>query len=314
MKSGFLERSFIESLLKNDSIEHFVEIQSKVLEVCSMAIEKISRQIPFINIENSIFQPVNETFNLALTPTSEYKYFLGLQSPQIEINCTNGSDFFKNFKQRWIQAWQDSKKKRKRKKKNEKIENEVKYNEFNPDKYNLENFCRDFQLALCENLSETTIVYNTGKSIIIQGRDDFDFLAKIVIIPVIFRDDKFNYFINKKQGFITIDMNERLKNFNEKLDIVGDCFVDVVKLFNSLFKSVTKESINQIFIESLLYNVPNEFFVDDIYNSFIKILNYFNTTDISSFKSINNLEVSIFKNPLIKNAGYQFNKFLKNFK
>ncbi len=309
---GIFNREFIESLAKTDNTDFSANLQESVLNVVSNSIYELSTKIPFISQDTVIFQPANETFNGAFTSVSEYVYLLGLNSPQIEMNCLSNTDGFKKFWQRVSLAWKEGRRKsKKRKKKEEELKKQPNFQDFEPEKYNLESFLADFQSALCQNLSETTLIYNSGKSLIIQGKDDFGYLTKIVLIPVILRDGNFKYFIDRKRGFLDINFSERAQNFEEKNERVGQNFNIMLKLFNNVFKNVTKQNMNQIFIESLLFNIPDDFFDgDDIYQIFLNIINYLNMKDLSQFVSIDNKEIKLNKNPLIQNSFLTFMKFL----
>jgi len=304
------DRRFIENLANSDNTEFAVKMQENVVSVLSLAIENLSSKIPFITLENVIIQPVNEVFNGTVTPMSDYVYFLGINSPQLELNCTTYNPFFKKFKEKLIEAWRDTKKKKKKKKNRD--DEGKKYSEFEPEKYNMDSLRHDLQIALAENLSVTSIVYDINDRIIIQGKDDFGSISEIQIIPVIYSGEKFKYFINKRKGFLEINIEERLLNFNIKYESAGDNFYKILKIFNNIFRSISKQSINQVFVESLLYNIPDELYSEkEIYNVFKNIVNYLSMKNISDFVSIENKEEKIINSPLTKNSISIFYKFLR---
>lgn len=312
MKETF-DAKFIENIIANNNFEFIETLQEKVANLLSLAIEELSQRVPFISLENTILQPVNETFNGAFTPMSKYVYFLGINSPQLEVNSLNRSINFKKLRQRFVQAWYDTKRRKSKRRKKKEEEESHRYSEFEPGKYGLENLRRDLQLAMVKNLSVTSIVYNTSDRLIIQGKDDFSSVAQIEIIPVIYDGEIFKYFISKRKGFLPVNIEERLINFNIKSEIVGENFYNVLKIFNNLFKNITKENVNQIFVESLLYNVPNDLFVgDDVYQVVVNIINYLSMTDVSKFVSIENKKENIFKSKLTGNSAALFNRFMKN--
>ena len=311
MKEIF-NKSFIESVASSDNTEFAAQMQEKILGLLSIAVEDLSSKVPFITTENVIVQPVNELFNGCVTPMSDYVYFLGINSPQMEFNCLHYRASFKKFKEKFIKAWYDSKKRKSKRRKRKEAEEMMTYSEFEPEKYNFDDLRHDLQIAFVENLSNTSIVYNMNDRLVIQGKDDFGSLSEIQIIPVIFSDDKYKYFISKRKGFLEIDMEERLLNFNMKYEIVGDNLLKVLKVFNNIFRTISKQSINQIFVESLLFNVPNELFEgENIYIVFRNIANYLNMTDFSKFVSIENKNEPIYKNKLTANSVGLFYKFIK---
>lgn len=312
MKGSF-DRKFIENLVSTDNSEFSDSIQEKILDLFAVSIEDLSARVPFVSIENSILQPANETFNGAYTPMSKYVYFLGINSPQLEINCTNNKINFKKLRKKLSQAWHDSKKRKSKRRKRKEEEESHKYNEFEPEKYNLDALRHDLQLEIAKNLSITSIVYNTSDRLIIQGKDDFGSVSQIEVIPVIYDGEMFKYFINPRKGFLNINMDERLLNFNMKYEMVGENFFKILKIFNNLLKSVTKENVNQIFVESLLYNIPNELYEgDDIYVVFRNIINYLSMTNVADFVSIENKKDKIFKSKKTGGSAGLYTKFMKN--
>ena len=312
MKETF-DAKFIKNIVESDNAEFVESLEEKVINLLALSIDELSTRVPFISIDNTILQAVNETFNGAYTPMSKYVYFLGINSPQIEINSLNKSVNFKKLRQNFIQAWHDSKRRKSKKRKRKEEEESHKFADFEPEKYNLEALRHDLQLAIAKNLSVTSIVYNTSDRLIIQGKEDFGSVSQIEIIPVIYNGDVFKYFVSKRKGYLTINMAERLLNYNMKSEMAGPNYFLMLKIFNNLFKSYTKENVNQIFVESLLYNVPNDLFEGkDIYQVFVNIINYLNMTNVADFVSIENKKEKLFKNKLTTNSAGLFNKFIRN--
>lgn len=301
-------RSLIESIAAMDVSEFAQQTEDKVSALVSMAVQDMSKSLPFISVEKCILQPANETFNGAMTPESEFIYFLGLDSPQLEINCIQYNDSWKKFKERLRFAWTNSKKKKRKKKKNAVAEAPFIYQE---GKYNLSSLTDDLQVACVRHLMQTSIVYNQEKRLRIIGRDDFGAKTQIFIYPCLMQGDNFKFLISRKKGFFTINFTNRAKLIQEKAGKVGDNFAAMLKILNTLFRSVSSESPNQIFLESLLYNTPDELFEgDDIYDVFLKIVNYLNLTDTSEFCCILNPEMKISEDITTKYARTSFAKFL----
>lgn len=311
-----ISRQLIESIAVADNSEFAQEIEQKVNTLVSLAVEDMSHSIPFVSVENCVLQPVTENFSGALTPESEYVYFLGFMSPQIELNCIQYNDSWKKFKERLVFAWNNSKKpkKRKKRKKNEDVSS-VKEYEYETEKYNLDSLKDDLQKAFVKNLITTSIVYNNENNLRIIGRDEFGPKTQIYIYPCLLEGDDYKFFISRKKGFYKVNFLKRAELINEKLERVGYDYITMIKIFNSLFRSTSKYSVmpNQIFIESLLYNVPDELFEgNDIYDNFIKIVNYLNLTDVSEFKSIANPELKINEDKLTKSNQVAFLKFINS--
>lgn len=313
-----ISRQLIESIAVYDNDEFSEELSQKVSNLISLAVEDLSHSIPFVSPENCVLQPVTENFNGAMTPESEYVYFLGFASPQIELNCLQYNDFWKKFKERLALAWSNTKKPKKRKKRKKKQqENEIQpaYYEYSAEKYNLDSLKDDLQKALIKNLTVTSIVYNNSQSLRIIGRDEFGPKTQIIIYPCLLDGEDYKFLISRKKGFFKVNFSKRAELINEKIDRVGYEYITMLKILNSLFRSTNRYGAmpNQIFIESLLYNVPDELFIgDDIYDSFIKIVNYLNLTDVSEFVSIANPELKLNQDKLTKQNQISFMKFLSS--
>ena len=307
-----ISQKLIESIAQENVGDFAEAVEEKVKNVCSSAIGELSLSVPFVNIDKTLLQPVNENFNGSVSAESEYIYFLAIESPQIEINCLQYNDWWKKLKERFVFAWNASKKKKRRKKNKGQKETENPYN-FQAEKYNLEKFSSDLQIALSHNLTETSIVYNQGKSLKIIGIDDFGPNTKIIIFPVLLEEGTYKFLINKRKGFYKINFENREKLVNDKFERVGDNFIKMIKIINALIRNSTRTYVrpNQIYVESLLYNTPDELFAgDNIYDIFIKIINYLNFSDISQFKSILNPEMTLAEDKATRTAIANFSRVL----
>lgn len=310
-----ISKKLIEAIAKSENEQFAEETEKRVAALVSLAVEDLSKTVPFISVQNCLLQPVNETFNGAITPDSEFIYFLGFESPQIELNCIQYNDGWKKFKERLIYAWNASKrkKKKKRRKKGEPQELAVTAYEYqDAGKYNLDALKEDLQKAFVKNLTTTSIVYNQERYLRVIGRDEFGSKTQIYIYPCIMEGNDFKFFISRKKGFYTINFENRVKFLNEKMEKVGENFLSMIKILNTMFRNTRNSSIpNQIFIESLLYNTPDELFEgSDIYEVFIKIVNFLNMTDVSQFKSILNADMKISEDKATKSNQIAFVKFL----
>ncbi len=306
-----ISRKLIESIAKEDISDFASETEQKIISLCSSAVSELSLTVPFVNIDKTILQPVNEMFNGAMSAESEYVYFLGVESPQIEINCLQYNDLWKKIKERFLNAWRDSKRKKRRKKDTKNSSsNEIK---FDSEKYNLDKFVSDLQIALSHHLSETSIVYNEGKCLRIVGIDDFGPKTKIVIYPTIYDDGDFKFLISRKKGFYKINFENRDRLLKDKYERIGQRFIDMIKVLNVLFRNASRSYVmpNQIYIESLLYNTPDELFDgEELYTAFIKIINYLNFSNVSEFKSILNPDLTLAKEKAVRSNIVIFSKLL----
>lgn len=310
-----ISKQLIESIAEMDNSEFVNDVEEKINSLVYLAVDDMSKSIPYVDVDKCVLQPVNEIFNGAITPESEFVYFLGFSSPQIEMNCLQYNDFWKKLKDRLLYAWNESKKSKKKKsrKKIEEAPKETAY-EFNDTRYNLEMLKADLQKAFVKNLTMTSIVYNYDNFIRIIGRDEFGIRTQIIIYPCLIEGNNFKFFINRKKGFYSINFEKRTELFIDKTSRVGDVFVKMIKIFNTLFRNSARTYImpNQIFIESLLYNTPDELFDgENIYDTFIKIVNFLNMTDINDFKSILDPNLTISQDKTTKNNQMIFLRFLR---
>ena len=308
MKGETLTRELIESILRVSNQDYVQATQEKVRGLVSLAVESLSTQIPYVNFNNVIFEPVNEALSGGFTDNSVFEFFLGVDNPQLEIN-TMRNDIWNRVKNRVITAWKnrnDGKKRRKKKSKEEKI----KYNEFNPEHYNLSSLAKDMMLTMANYLSETSLIFSQGNSIKIIGKDDFGSNTQIFIHFTLYNEEFYRYYINHKRGFYKFNNQLRIAAINNKYNKVGQSYIDMIKVFNTLYFNINHKIPNQIFIESLLYNCPDELYVSKPYDAFIKILNYLSMANTKDFKSIVNPDKTIFTDTACGNTALGYKKML----
>ncbi len=311
MRGENINRELIEGIVRSSNTEYLEATEEKVQALLSLAIENLSARVPYINFDNTYLQPVNELLTGGFTDSSTLVYFLGIDNTQIELNTLRGEDNWKKIKERVVFAWKNRNPKKKKKRRSKDLAQvQEKPKNFNPANYNLFNVAEDLQQAVALNLSSTSIVYLDSKRIRILGKDDFGSNTRIVIYPVLYNGHSFKFYLDKKRGFIIIDNEARLSLLEEKVERVGYSYINMIKIFNVLFYNFNKVMPNQIFIESLLYNCPDELFSDEIYDAFVKIVNYLSMADIKDFKSNVNQDKSIFTDLLCGNSGLGFKKFI----
>jgi len=306
-----ISKSLIESIIRNQNTQYIESTNEKVNSLLSYCVDELSKKTAFINLDNVILQPMNELITGAFTDNSSFVYFLGIDNAQLEINTLSATQFWKKFKERVIFAWQNrNSKKKKKKKKKDKVEDKKKTTDFNPEKYNLYTLCEDLQNTLASNLCVTSIVYRENNRLRIVGKDDFGSSVQIIIYPVFTDGEIYKYFVDRKKGFIKINNDMRVTALESKVNSVGESFIDIIKVFNVLYYNANRVLPNQIFIESLLCNCPNELFSDNVYESFIKVLNYLAMADVKNFKSIVNPDKDIFVDQLCGNSAYGYKKMI----
>lgn len=310
MKGSVLTRELIEGILRNSNDDFLQATEEKVRGLLSLAVEDLSSHIPYISLNNVILEPVNEVLSGGFTDNSKFEYFLGVDNPQLEINSMR-NDTWKRIKDRVVFAWKNRNagKKRRRRKKEVEIK-PLKSEPFDPEKYNLNSLAHDLQLAVAHYLSETSIVYLEGNRIRIVGKDDFGTNTQIIVYITLYNNEYYRFFRGRKKGFLKFDNALRIAAINNKVDSVGIEYIEMIRVFNTLYYNVNHFMPNQIFIESILYNCPDELFVENSYDCFVKILNYLIMADIKNFKSIVNPDKSIFIDLVCGNSAIGYRKML----
>ena len=300
----------------------FIKQTNKIVNnLVGLTIKHMQDKLSFISLENVILQPANELLTGAIVDSSDFTYILGVNSPQLEMNTLKGKSFWENFKEKLKYAWQNRKsifnrrnrKKRRKKKKNNDLEIEKSNNK--PvvlEKYKIYNLLDDIQNSIVLFLSETSLTYLYDNRIEIIGKDDFGANTRIKIYPMIFDGKNYKYYIDKKQGFLKIDIENRIDKIQEKINNVGNNFIKILKILNYLFYNTNNYNCNQIFLESVICSVPDKMFQgDDIYNIFIKIINYLSIKTLN-VNSINNPKLTIYKDIACQNSVIGFRKMINS--
>ena len=282
-----ISKEIVESFVNQQNAKYIENINKKVNRLIGSSIKELSSKNSYVSLDNIVLQPVNELLTDSMIESSSFVYYLGIQNTQLELNTLHKSTLWKNLKQKLIYAWKNRKKRRKRKKKKNEDEQPLKI-ESDVSKYNIYNLTEDLQDSLIRYLSETTLVYIRDNIIEIVGKEEFGPNTKITIYVVSQDGDNFKFYTGKKNKFIDINFNSRVKFIQEKIDKVGDNFTKMLKLINALYFNANRYIPNQVFFESILVYCPDEFYKgDDIYSVFVKIINYLSFKPLKDIKSIN---------------------------
>ncbi len=312
-----ISKELIVSIAEQENIKYIKNISKKLNMILSSALKKMSEKISYVNLDNIILQPINELMSGALVDNSDFIYFLGIKNAQLEMNTARKIPLWQNIVNRFKFAWENRKsskrKKRKklfRRKKEAKTINLSDY-KFDPSKYNIYNLTEDLQNAIIEYLSASSIVYLNGNLLQIIGKEDFGSNVQILIYLVSYDGNKFKYYAGKKLGYKEIDVQNRYNILQEKINNIGDNFLKIIKILNSLYYNVNRYIPNQVFIESIVASCPEDFFIgDDIYKIFLKIINYFTIKTLKNVKSINDPSKTIHQDDVCGNCMFGFNKML----
>lgn len=297
-----LSKDLIEGLRDSTNLEFVNNLNFTVFSLVDQALKDLSNKSSFIQPEKAYFMPVNEIYTGATTSQSAYAYFLGIANTEIELNSTDKKHFFKNFWKRIVRAWKLSKKKKKKRKKIEERTLTV----VTKEKYTIDDLRNDFVYYLSNLISTSSIIYEYEDHIMVVGKEDFGTNVKINIYITMY-DEKngvFKMYNGRKNRYYDVDLNERFKNLANKMESCEN-FVNMIKIYNSIYSRAYSKVPNQILIESLVYNCPAVLFEHDVYQTFLNVSNYIRMIDVDALRSICDNTKSIFKEKLIIDAGAQ---------
>lgn len=306
-----LNKDLIEGLKDSTNMGFVDSLNFTTFSLVDQALKDLSLKSSFIQPEKAYFMPVNEIYLRAMTSQSQFTYFLGISNTEIELNSLDKKHYFKNFWKRVVRAWKSTRKKKKKKKKSYEVQPVVNVIK---EKYTVDDLKTDFIYYLSKLISPSSIIYEYEDHISIIGKEDFGSNVKINIFITMY-DEKngiFKMYNGRKNKFYDVDLNERFKNLNNKIATCEN-FVNVIKIYNSLYSRVYSTVPNQILIESLVFNCPDILFEHDVYQTFLNVSNYIRMTDVDALRSICDNSKPIFKEKLIIDAGaqVQFSKLIK---
>ena len=308
---GVFDKATIESFANEVDTEVVDTNFSKLEELLFNATDSIAKRNAVVGRDFKII-PVNEFANGAITPSSTLCVFLALNSPQLELNTTKlAKNKLKTIWNRVKSAWDRARLSKRKKKKLKKLQNVNSDLNLVRGKYNLSNFCYDLVNLISERITNLSIVSTNNCILEIVG-DDFGFPVRIY--PVISKGNYFLFYKKFENKFIKINFKNRFYNMSEKFTDKEQGFLDLLRIYNMLYYNIYLESANQLFMESLLYNLPDVCFENDAYTNFINSINYFNNASWGEFVSILDKDVQLFKDKGIKVGLYQILDFIKNIK
>ena len=298
-----LNKDLIEGLRDSTNVGFVDNLNYATFALVNQALIDLSNKSSYIQPEKAYLTPVNEIYLHAMASQSEYTYFLGIANTEIEINSLDKKHYFKNLWKRFVRAFKMSRKKKKKKRKDREVTPTVSVTK---EKYTIDELKNDFIYYLSNLISTSSIIYEYEDHISIIGKEEFGTNVKINIYITMY-DEKngiFKMYNARKNRYYEVDLNERFKNLDEKINSCEN-FINVVKIYNSLYSKAYNKVPNQILIESLVFNCPDILFEHDIYQTFLNVSNYIRMTDTDALRSICNNSKSIFKEKLIVDAGAQ---------
>ncbi len=306
------DKAYIETFARGVSYSYVENAYSIFLDILDESMQVITKFRPVVTDYNC--QIVNECLNDAQLQNSTLDIFMNIKSPQLELALVKLN---KNYIKKWFNklklAWSSNKKpkkkrwwQRKNKTKTDKND-EIKIGE----KYDFQAFKKQLMLELAKRFTPKTTIYVSNYGLLVLCSED---LGMDINLFICFSNgEKYTLFNELTMNLTYIEFKDREKNIHTKRLSTNDNFVKALRIFNGLYRNIYSKPLNQILLESVLYNSPDELFENNAYDMFIKLINFINVSAMQTFKSITDDETSIIKNNLISQSEiYDFVNFLKN--
>lgn len=297
------------SICPKDVVEHVCGISVALLDEC---IEQIRHRVPIMHAEHDYVFVDEHRFGTS-TVNSEISLFIVFKSSQLEFNTIKlVNSKFEKLKIKFSSALKSMKKtKRKSKKKKEIDAQDSKLQIQQITKYSILNLKKDLSQLLVNKIDKKSYIQIMDYCIKLVSPNSLGITVNF--FPVIESENGYKLYNSFNNTFLEVNFKDRDKNFNEKYEQVGLNFLYMIRVFNNLYYSLFNSSINQIFVESLLYNVPNELFEGySFYESFIKILNFLSNVNLKNFVSITDTTKKLTDEMLIEQSFSTVNKFFND--
>ncbi|MBE7082559.1 MAG: hypothetical protein E7378_02630 [Clostridiales bacterium] len=306
-----LNSNILDSFNAEVNLTAFNNAYSITEQVINEAMTKIMSRNPHIKDYN--IYVANEVFTGAEFFNSTLDIFVALDAIQIELNYIKQKSnsflrylkhFFKQFKENFTIF---KKKKNKQKKLIKQTEKQVS----KLQNYDVETFYMDLYVELSK------LIYNQSKIALIKnhikiiGDEEF---GVPVNIYVLFNNNEgthnlYNLSKAKKHVF---DFRARFDNL-DGLNLYTESKATVqIRVLNNLYWNIMKSNPNQIFIESLIFDCPEELYVESDYQTSLNIINYLKNTSIKNIKSICDTNINLFEEKLNTTKYETALKFISN--
>ncbi len=298
-----LNKELIRELNESANSDFAFYLNEVVENLMTQVVNDISQKSPFVNPEKAVFMPVNENYTGSICQLSEYSYIFAVENPQIEFNSKRKKNWWKLVWREFRASWRIGRKKKYKKvkeKDTEKLET--------LEKYKVGDLRHDIVMGLAQYLSESSVIYEYPNHLTIVGSEDFGSNIRINIYICLFESENyiFKLFKETKNKFFAFSFGNRFVNLQQKVDEVGNSFIDVIKLTNTMFAKNYDRIPNQIVVESLVYNCPNILFdPNDINKTFVNFANYIRLQNPKGIHSICGEDKNIFEDPLVSTTNAQ---------
>lgn len=306
------DKSYIETFARGINSSYTQNAYQIMLSVLDEAMQNICALRPVVTDYEC--QIINECLNNAETQNSSLDIFMSIKSPQLELGTIKfNHSYFKKFVNRLKLAWNSANQNKQKKrwwKKKKQEQNQKTTNDIRPAKYNFQTFKRELMQELAKRFTDRTMLYISNYGIVLLCNEDLGMNVNLFI--GFSNGEKFTLFDEIKLKLIYVEFKDREKNLENKKVRTNNNFVVALRIFNGLYRNIYLKPLNQILLESVLYNCPDELFEDQPYDMFIKLLNFINASAMQTFNSITDEQKTINQDNLItQSAIYDFVTFLK---
>ncbi len=159
--------------------------------------------------------------------------------------------------------------------------------------YTLDEFKKDLHAEFVANLDSNNIIWMDEYSVCLKAtvnKDDaqYDYYFKMIPCLTYYNQNNVKGQMYQKNGGIEIEYIDLAKdNFKKKNDLTDDLFRQTILIYkNLLLKEKNITTLPREIIETFVYNVPNDMFVDDSKRTMINIVNYIRNNSLKLFKTI----------------------------
>ena len=306
-----IDKSLLESFSGEVDTSVLTDAFYNLSDIIDDITTELSYKFNFIKINNIDVVMAGDFATKTSIPDSDLDIILAIKSSQLEINTIKEySRFSKKFLTKLSLAW-NSVRSRKRgfllrkKKKKQKLEDEKYYNLDINKNYTIVDLQEEYFNQLPYFFSNTTVIYNNLSQITLLAKEEIGFKINIKLAFV--HDDEYKLWTpnsNKFTSLYLFDAIESLQKKNDEINQINysqnpdskknqDLFYKSIRVLKNLALIYTQNT-KLGYIDSLVFNCPNQIFSDDVYSTTIRLINHLKTAHIADFYSVFNQNENLY--------------------
>ncbi len=305
------DKSYIDTFANGINSSYAINAYTRLINILSNAMNEICAKKPVVTgYECEI---VNECLTNSETQNSSLDVFMSIKSPQLELELIKfNKNLLKKFFTRLKLSWKNATYKPKRRNKRKKQQNSIENDKILTKTYTFSSFKNELMINLANYFTDKTMLYINNFGITILCAEDLGMNINLYI--GFSNGEKYTLYDEKNIKLIYVEFKDREKNILAKNKSTKGKFVSALRIFNGLYRNIYTKAINQILLESVLYNCPDDLFVEDTnFNMLVKLLNFINCNTMQNFSSITDIQKTISQDNLItQSAILELSDFLKN--